>query len=341
MRRACRHRPDPRPRPDRAVPPLPDGGVRRLAEHAGGLPVGHRRGSSAGGRSTRPGRWRGSTSPTLAGYVDYLSRLGPGPEQRRPAPGQPLDVLPVPDLRRPADGERGQAAGRPGGLGPAADGARPAAVDRLLDAPDRDDAARPPRPGGAGDPVRDRLPGLGGRRPPARATSTSRRARPGASARGTRSGSSRSGSRAREAPARLSRARPARRWSRGGPRRRPSSSPRSGRPLSRVGLWRIVKTHARAAGLPEQRQPAHAPAQLRHPPARRRGRPPRRPGDARPRLDRHDPDLHPGRAQPAPRGPRPVPPPVLSRRRRRRRGRSPSRGPATSAGRAGGAGTAR
>jgi integrase/recombinase XerD len=30
---------------------------------------------------------------------------------------------------------------------------------------------------------------------------------------------------------------------------------RSGRPLSRVGLWRIVKTHARAAGLPENVSP--------------------------------------------------------------------------------------
>jgi integrase/recombinase XerD len=35
---------------------------------------------------------------------------------------------------------------------------------------------------------------------------------------------------------------------------------RSGRPLSRVGLWRIVKTHARAAGLPE----SVSPHTLRH-----------------------------------------------------------------------------
>jgi len=35
---------------------------------------------------------------------------------------------------------------------------------------------------------------------------------------------------------------------------------RSGRPLSRVGLWRIVKTHARAAGLPE----SISPHTLRH-----------------------------------------------------------------------------
>jgi integrase/recombinase XerD len=35
---------------------------------------------------------------------------------------------------------------------------------------------------------------------------------------------------------------------------------RSGRPLSRVGLWRIVKTHARAAGLPQ----AVSPHTLRH-----------------------------------------------------------------------------
>jgi integrase/recombinase XerD len=35
---------------------------------------------------------------------------------------------------------------------------------------------------------------------------------------------------------------------------------KSGKPLSRIGLWRIVKTHARAAGLPETVSP-HA---LRH-----------------------------------------------------------------------------
>jgi integrase/recombinase XerD len=35
---------------------------------------------------------------------------------------------------------------------------------------------------------------------------------------------------------------------------------RSGKPLSRVGLWRIVKTHARAAGLP----PTVSPHTLRH-----------------------------------------------------------------------------
>src|SRR5579864_3518465 len=35
---------------------------------------------------------------------------------------------------------------------------------------------------------------------------------------------------------------------------------RSGRPLSRIGLWRIVKTHARAAGLPE----TVSPHTLRH-----------------------------------------------------------------------------
>ena len=44
---------------------------------------------------------------------------------------------------------------------------------------------------------------------------------------------------------------------------------KSGRPLSRIGLWSIVKRWARAAGLPGDDQPAHPPPQLRHPPARR------------------------------------------------------------------------
>ena len=51
-------------------------------------------------------------------------------------------------------------------------------------------------------------------------------------------------------------------------------------------------------GTARRRQPPHPQAQLRDPSPRRRRRSPRRPGDPRPRLDLHDPDLHPGRAEP-------------------------------------------
>ena len=53
-------------------------------------------------------------------------------------------------------------------------------------------------------------------------------------------------------------------------------------------------------------QPTYPQAQLRHPPSRPRRRSARRPGNARPRLDRHDPDLYTRRAEPAPRRSRPV-----------------------------------
>ncbi len=82
-------------------------------------------------------------------------------------------------------------------------------------------------------------------------------------------------------------------------------------------------------GTTRSRQPAHPASQLRHPSARGRGRPSRRPGDARPRLDRHDPDLYPGRAEPAPAGPRPVPSAVSGLGRGRRSRSSRPTGPAT------------
>ena len=59
----------------------------------------------------------------------------------------------------------------------------------------------------------------------------------------------------------------------------------------------------RSVDRPERRrQPAHPEAQLCHPPAGPGRRPPCRPGNARPRVDRNHADLHPGRAQPSPRG---------------------------------------
>ena len=56
------------------------------------------------------------------------------------------------------------------------------------------------------------------------------------------------GSRAVASALGLSRPTTAPRWLPGVPRRRRCSSRRTGRPLSRVGLWRLVKIHARAAG---------------------------------------------------------------------------------------------
>ena len=81
---------------------------------------------------------------------------------------------------------------------------------------------------------------------------------------------------------------------------------KSGRPLSRVALWQIVKRHAQTAGL----RGDVSPHTLRHSFATHllaRG------ADLRvvqemlgPRLDRHNPDLYTRRAEPAPRRPRPI-----------------------------------
>ena len=66
-----------------------------------------------------------------------------------------------------------------------------------------------------------------------------------------------------------------------------------GAALTRQGLYKIVRRHARdrRAGGPDE--PAHAAAQLRDPPAGRRLRPALGAGDARPRRRVHHPALHP------------------------------------------------
>ena len=197
--------------------------------------------------------------PDAATSMSWCRRR-PRAEQHRPAPGEPLDVLPVPGVRGQARRRTWPScwSRRRSGIACRRCSAR-RAVDRLLSTPEPDDAAGPSRPRGARDPLRDRLPGLGGRRPAARATWTSKGARPGASARGTRSGGSRSGrGPARRCPP-ISR-RIARAWSPAGPRRPPSWS-RTGRPLSRVGLWRIVKQHAQRA---RALRPSVSPHTLRH-----------------------------------------------------------------------------
>ena len=145
-------------------------------------------------------RWRRVAAPGPLARLDVADaerlrglarRVGPGAEQHLPAPGQPLDVLPLPGLRGPADRQRGQAAGRPGRLGPPADGAQPGGrCERLLEAPERRDAAGPSRSRGCWRPSTRPAAGPPRWRDSARSTSTSSRAWPAASARGTRSGAS-------------------------------------------------------------------------------------------------------------------------------------------------------
>ena len=243
-------RPDPQPRPDRAVPALPDGGVRRLAEHAGGLPVGHRPVQPLAEGACPRARWRELDDRDLAGYVDYLRAMRAWPPS---SVGRHLASLSTFFRFLIFDGRLAENVAKllvapavwdrlPTVLGPAA-------VDRLLDAPS------PDTPLGRRDRAAlETLYATGCRAsevvgPPAGRPRPRARARRGASARGTRSGSSRS---AREGPrgARgLSARATARSWSRGGPRRATVFVSRTGRPLSRVGLWRIVKGHAPAAGL--------------------------------------------------------------------------------------------
>ena len=176
----------------------------------------------------------------------------------------------------------------------------PAAVDAAARGAECRHAPGPSRPRGPGDVLRDRLPGLGGRRTPTVDLDLS--VGPGPLRRQGEQGAA--------GPARLPGRSPRSRSI--SQRDRPSWSPASPRQRTRVRLEVGPPALAdrpladRQATCPRgrasrRRQPAHAPAQLRHPPARRRRRPPGRPGDARPRLDRHDPDLYPGRAEPAPR----------------------------------------
>ena len=92
--------------------------------------------------------------------------VGLAPTSVVPAPGQPLHVLPVPDLRGEADGERGQAARsrRRSGIACRRSWARRPSIGCW---PPRSGATRagPSRPRGARDALRDRLPGVGGGRP--------------------------------------------------------------------------------------------------------------------------------------------------------------------------------
>ncbi|MBK7877193.1 MAG: site-specific integrase [Planctomycetes bacterium] len=80
---------------------------------------------------------------------------------------------------------------------------------------------------------------------------------------------------------------------------------KSGRPLSRVDAWRVVRRRARG-GDPRQALTALAAALVRVAPRRGRRGPARRAGDARARLDPHDRGLHPRRL-----GPRGEPAPAL------------------------------
>ena len=101
------------------------------------------------------------------------------------------------------------------------------------------------------------------------------------------------------------------RWARRGDAEAVFLNQRGGR-LSRQGLWLIVRRHGDAAGIGSLLTPSCAAPFLRHPHARRRCRHTHSAGDARPRLDLHHPDLHPG-VDRAPQGGLPVRPPPSHR----------------------------
>lgn len=214
-------------------------------------------------------RWRGKHAPGASrgagrpdpGRIRRVSpRVPPGGAEHRPAPGEPLDLLPLPDLRGEAHREHGQAAGGPGGLGPIADGPRP---------PIRDEA-----PGGAGPETR-----LGRRDRAALETLYASGCRASevvgltiadldlvrGSARCVGKGDKQRvvplGRPAREAiSAYLEKDRPELVVRR--PETREVFVSKSGRPLSRVSLWRIVSGYAKALGVLGGRadRPPHDPS---------------------------------------------------------------------------------
>ena len=277
-------------------------------------------------------RWRKEHAPgplakvdiaTLAGYVDHLARSGLAPS----SVGRHLASLSTFFRFLIFEGKLAENVAKlliapavwdrlPNVLGPSA-------VERLLEAADpstrlgrRDHARAPHTRPTRRDAGRPRSSGS------ARVTSTSSsRDRPGASARGTRNGWSRSGLRAAVGPGVAI-------WAEDRPGADKGGDPDDGIGLRRqvglaacrrVGLWRVVEgSFDERRGCPEH----VSPHTLRHSFATHMlvewGRPPCRPGDARSRLDRHDPDLHPCRAGAAPPGPRRIPPEGLGLGRGRR-----------------------
>ena len=289
----------------RTVLALPDGGVRRFAPHAGGLSV---RPDAVHplAQVQAPGQLA-SLDAIAPGRLCRLARSRrPGAQQRVPAPGEPFDILPIPGLRRPASAKTSPSCWSPRRSGTACRRCSvPPHAKRLLESPSpltrlgrRDRAALETLYATgcrASEVVGLRPVDLDSKAGTARCVG-----------KGNKERQVPLGSRAIAALVRLPRARPPGT----GRKERPETATvfvsKSGRPLSRIGLWQIVKRHCPISRAARRRQPAHSPAQLRHPSARRRCRPARRPGDAWPRLDRHDPDLYAGRAQPAARSPRPV-----------------------------------
>ena len=67
---------------------------------------------------------------------------------------------------------------------------------------------------------------------------------------------------------------------------------RAGRPLSRVGFWKILKAYGRPRAAAALAEPARAQAFVRDAPAGARRRPARHPDDARPRRSLDHADLH-------------------------------------------------
>ena len=142
----------------------------------------------------------------------------------------------------------------------------PTAVEELLKAPEAGDRFYPPRPGAARNALRDRVPRVGGGGAASSRTCTSTRRSAAASGRGASSAWCRSaGRRSRRSAAYLAEGDQA---ETGGERdsdevrlvRTACSSSKSGRPLTRIFLWALVKKYCKRAGLPH----TVSPHTLRH-----------------------------------------------------------------------------
>ncbi len=220
-----------------------------------------------------PGAARPSGYLRAPGIRGCAQRLRAGGEQRLSAPGQPLDVLSLPHLRGPADREHRQAAGGPGRLGPTADRPQPRVRRAAARGARRRESAGSTRSGGAGNPVRDRLPCVGSgrtpaarRRPRLRPGSMHRQGEQGAAGPPGVAGRGRSGSLPPPRPADAHRSTPR---DHDGVRVEVGPTAHADRPLVDR---QTMGPSGRAAG---RHQPPLAPPQLRHPHARRRRRPAR------------------------------------------------------------------
>ena len=85
-----------------------------------------------------------------------------------------------------------------------------------------------------------------------------------------------------------------------------------GESISRQGIWKIIKSRARKAGITHKHHPAHAQAFVCDAPSGKRGRSALAPGNARACGYRYDSDIHSRRQRAAKRNTQEIPPPAVN-----------------------------